>query len=155
MWQLAVLVALFIALVAAGLLFVNQSLYKDFDGKDPVAQVSCGRAVWCTVDTSLVLRTVRLSCMLQALFAVVFALSANLLLLILSEILGVLSHRLVSCLLSCLCSTDMMWTSADAVVLNFDQDKVDHLERGRNKPPGNHSCSFAVLSMLQTAGAQP
>ncbi len=44
--------------------------------------------------------------MLQALFAVVFALSANLLLLILSEILGVLSHRLISCLLSCLCIAD-------------------------------------------------
>ncbi len=43
MWQVVVLVALFIALVAAGLLFVNQSLYKDFDGKDPVAQVTCGR----------------------------------------------------------------------------------------------------------------
>lgn len=66
MWQIVVLVALFIALLAVGLLFVNQGLYKDFDGKDPVA---------------------------QALFAVVFALSANLLLLILSEILGVLTHR--------------------------------------------------------------
>ncbi|KAA6423153.1 MAG: GPCR-type G protein 1-like [Trebouxia sp. A1-2] len=39
MWQVVILVALFIALVAAGLLFVNQSLYKDFDGKDPVAQI--------------------------------------------------------------------------------------------------------------------
>jgi len=45
MWQAVVLVALFIALVAAGLLFVNQSLHKEFDGKDPVAQVSCGRAI--------------------------------------------------------------------------------------------------------------
>ena len=40
-------------------------------------------------------------------------------------------------------------------VLHFDQDKVDHMERGRNKPPGNHPSSFAVLSMLQTVGAQP
>ena len=45
MWQVVVLVALFIALLAVGLLFVNQGLYKDFDGKDPVAQVSCGRAL--------------------------------------------------------------------------------------------------------------
>jgi len=100
MWQVVVLVAIFIALVAAGLLFVNQGLDKDFDGKDPIAQVSCGLALPCTVNTSLVLRTFRSSCVLQALFAVVFALSANLLLLILSEILGVLSHRLVRYLLS-------------------------------------------------------
>ncbi len=45
MWQAVVLVAIFIALVAAGLLFVNQGLYKDFDGKDPIAQVSCGLAL--------------------------------------------------------------------------------------------------------------
>lgn len=66
MWEALTLIVIFGALVTAGLLFVNHSLYKDFEGKDPIV---------------------------QGLFAVVFALSVNLLLLILSEILGALSHR--------------------------------------------------------------
>ena len=40
MWQAIALVALFAALAAAGLLFVNHNLYKDFEGKDPVVQVT-------------------------------------------------------------------------------------------------------------------
>lgn len=66
MWEAVTLIVIFGALVTAGLLFVNHSLYKDFEGKDPIV---------------------------QGLFAVVFGLSVNLLLLILSEILGALSHR--------------------------------------------------------------
>ena len=76
--------------MTAGLLFVNHSLYKDFEGKDPVVQVcTCGN------DTLIIPCVKRLTSpnAPQGLFAVVFALSVNLLLLILSEILGVLSHR--------------------------------------------------------------
>ena len=39
MWQIIVVLFVLAFLFAAGLLFVNQSLYKDFEGKDPVAQV--------------------------------------------------------------------------------------------------------------------
>ena len=46
MWEAATLLAVFGILVTAGLLFVNQSLYKDFEGKDPVVQVRT-----CSNDT--------------------------------------------------------------------------------------------------------
>ena len=41
MWQIIVVLFVLALLFAAGLLFVNQSLYKDFEGKDPVVQVRC------------------------------------------------------------------------------------------------------------------
>lgn len=40
MWEALTLIVIFGALVTAGLLFVNHSLYKDFEGKDPIVQVS-------------------------------------------------------------------------------------------------------------------
>lgn len=90
MWEAFTLFMIFGALVTAGLLFVNHSLYKDFEGKDPVVQV-----VVCGNSALIIPYTKRLTSpnAPQGLFAVVFALSVNLLLLILSEILGVLSHR--------------------------------------------------------------
>ena len=91
MWQAIALVAIFVALAAAGLLFVNHNLYKDFEGKDPVVQVTPHRHALA----NMVQQTHRCFAM-QALFAAVFALSANLLLLILSEILGIFSHRSVN-----------------------------------------------------------
>lgn len=96
MWQAVALVVLFLALVAAGLLFVNHSLYKDFEGKDPVVQVAFGRGRRSLSMLKPCGLCVTSNCILQALFAVVFALSVSLLLLILSEILGVLSHRSVA-----------------------------------------------------------
>ncbi len=39
MWQAIAIVAVFAVLVAVGLLFVNYSVYKDFEGRDPVVQV--------------------------------------------------------------------------------------------------------------------
>ena len=39
MWQVLVLLVISGALVLTGLLFVNHSLYKDFEGKDPIVQV--------------------------------------------------------------------------------------------------------------------
>ena len=39
MWQLLILVLIFGALLISGWLFVNHNLYKDFEGKDPIAQV--------------------------------------------------------------------------------------------------------------------
>lgn len=39
MWQVVVVLFVLGVLFAAGLLFVNQSLYKDFEGKDPIVQV--------------------------------------------------------------------------------------------------------------------
>lgn len=40
MWETFTLLVIFGVLVTAGLLFVNRSLYKDFEGKDPVVQVN-------------------------------------------------------------------------------------------------------------------
>lgn len=90
MWETFTLFVIFGALVTAGLLFVNHSLYKDFEGKDPVVQVRIPGN-----DTLIDPCVTRLTSpnAPQGLFAVVFALSVSLLLLILSEILGVLSHR--------------------------------------------------------------
>lgn len=93
MWQAIAVVAVFIVLVAVGLLFVNHSVYKDFEGRDPVVQVR-GSAISCRLKNQCKTSCVLNNCaVLQALFAIVFGLSVNLLLLILSEILGVLSHR--------------------------------------------------------------
>lgn len=93
MWQAFAVVAVFIVLVAVGLLFVNHSVYKDFEGRDPVVQVR-GSAGSCRSKKQCKPSCVLNNCaVLQALFAIVFGLSVNLLLLILSEILGVLSHR--------------------------------------------------------------
>lgn len=91
MWQALALLAIFAALAAAGLLFVNNSLYKDFEGKDPVVQVITGACYH-----SLPQNQALICLCMQALFAAVFALSASLLLLILSEILDIFSHRSVT-----------------------------------------------------------
>ena len=90
MWEALTLILIFGALVTAGLLFVNHSLYKDFEGKDPIVQVS--NSLLVTHYTA----SWNKQHALQGLFAVVFALSVSLLLLILSEILGALSHRSVA-----------------------------------------------------------
>ena len=47
MWQIIVVLFVLALLFAAGLLFVNQSLYKDFEGKDPVVQVRCAYICSC------------------------------------------------------------------------------------------------------------
>lgn len=39
MWEVLTLLVIFGILVSLGLLFVNHSLYKDFEGKDPFVQV--------------------------------------------------------------------------------------------------------------------
>ena len=87
-------------------------------------------------------------CALQGLFAVVFALSANLLLLILSEILNVLTHRSVT-------RDEASTVPISDTVFACDQNTLDHLESGHPAPPGHHSCSLAILSMLQAVITQP
>lgn len=153
MWQAVALVVLFLALVAAGLLFVNHSLYKDFEGKDPVVQVAFGRGrrpLSMLKPCGLYLTS---DCILQALFAVVFALSVSLLLLILSEILGVLSHRSVAKAFSkfvCLARLARQLLPVFCV-----QNKFDYLESRCDLSPGHHSCSFALLPMLQIVSSLP